>query len=107
MRPRRLHGRGGPMRQPVVVRPLAWSIALLVLTSSATSSATTITEFPDNGSEQLARGGAWVARASDPLAVHFNPAGLAGQRTAVTVQANLSFHDTCFTRVKALSDTTS
>jgi long-subunit fatty acid transport protein len=95
------------MRQPVVVRPFAWSLALLCLTSAATSSATTITEFPDNGSEQMARGGAWVARASDPLAVHFNPAGLAGQRTAVTIQANLSFHDSCFTRVKSANDTTS
>lgn len=76
-----------------------------VLLASADASATNITEFPDNGSEQMARGGAWVARASDPLAVAFNPAGLAGQRTAVSLQANLTLHSSCFTRIKAANDT--
>ena len=47
-------------------------------------------EFPDNGSEQEGRGGAWVARASDPLAAFYNPAGLAGQPTRLTLQANIS-----------------
>src|SRR5689334_7548181 len=68
--------------------------------------ATSVTEFPDNGSEQMARGGAWVARASDPLAAFYNPAGLAGQETRLTVQANLNFASTCFTRVKAANDAT-
>jgi long-chain fatty acid transport protein len=76
--------------------------ALCLVASSA--AATNVTEFPDNGSEQMGRGGAWVARASDPLAVVFNPAGLAGQRTALTAQANLSIQSTCFTRVKAAND---
>jgi long-chain fatty acid transport protein len=67
--------------------------------------ASNVAEFPDNGSEQLARGGAWVARASDPLAAFFNPAGLAGQDTRITLQANLNFHRTCFTRVKSALDT--
>src|ERR1700758_648486 len=60
-----------------------------------------VMEFPDNGSEQEARGGAWVARASDPLATFYNPAGLAGQPTRLTLQANLSMQNTCFTRLKA------
>jgi len=68
--------------------------------------ATNVLEFPDNGSEQMARGGAWAARASDPLAAYFNPAGLAGQRTGLALQANISFGHTCFTRVKAANDTT-
>jgi long-subunit fatty acid transport protein len=63
-------------------------------------------EFPDNGSEQEGRGGAWVARASDPLAAFYNPAGLAGQQTRLTLQANISTQNTCFTRVKAANDTT-
>lgn len=67
--------------------------------------ASDVTEFPDNGSEQMARGGAWFVRASDPLATAFNPAGLAGQRTALTVQANFYIHDSCFTRLKANDDT--
>jgi long-chain fatty acid transport protein len=63
-------------------------------------------EFPDNGSEQQGRGGAWVARASDPLAAFYNPAGLAGQPTRLTLQANLSSQSTCFARIKALGDPT-
>jgi long-subunit fatty acid transport protein len=68
--------------------------------------ATSVEEFPDNGSEQEGRGGAWVARASDPLAAFYNPAGLAGQPTRLTLQSNLSSQRTCFTRVKAANDTT-
>lgn len=67
--------------------------------------ASNITEVPDNGSEQMGRGGAWVARASDPLATTFNPAGLAGQPSRVTIQSSLIFHYTCFTRIKAANDT--
>jgi long-chain fatty acid transport protein len=66
--------------------------------------ATNAEEFPDNGSEQEGRGGAWVARASDPLAAFYNPAGLAGQPTRLTLQANLSSQNTCFARVKAQND---
>ncbi len=68
--------------------------------------ATSVTEFPDNGSEQMGRGGAWVARASDPLAAFYNPAGLAGQDTRVLVDANINISKTCFTRVKATNDAT-
>lgn len=68
--------------------------------------ASNVMEFPDNGSEQMARGGAWVARASDPLATFFNPAGLAGQRSGLTLQANISMQHTCFTRVQSGYDTT-
>jgi long-subunit fatty acid transport protein len=68
--------------------------------------ATSVEEFPDNGSEQEGRGGAWVARASDPLATFYNPAGLAGQPTRLTLQANFTSQHTCFTRVKALNDLT-
>ena len=68
--------------------------------------ATGAIEFPDNGSEQEGRGGAWVARASDPLAAFYNPAGLAGQQTRLTLQANISTQNTCFSRVKAANDKT-
>jgi long-subunit fatty acid transport protein len=75
------------------------------LVSERDARATNVLEFPDNGSEQMGRGGAWVARASDPLAAFFNPAGLAGQRTALTLQGNISFMHTCFTRLKHTDDT--
>lgn len=77
-----------------------------VCSSTVEVFASNVAEFPDNGSEQLSRGGAWVARASDPLATFFNPAGLAGQDTRVTIQNNLIFEHTCFTRVRSLADST-
>ena len=90
------------MRSSLRMRLLV-AVAAIVTTRSAHAS--NVTEFPDNGSEQMARGGAWVARASDPLAAFFNPAGLAGQDSKVTVQANLSLLNSCFTRVSAANDT--
>jgi len=85
------------------------SVAAFVVAAAICSpreaAASNVIEVPDNGSEQMARGGAWVARASDPLATVFNPAGLAGQPSRVTIQSNVNFHHTCFTRVKAASDT--
>jgi long-chain fatty acid transport protein len=79
---------------------------LAVALVATPASATNVTEFPDNGSEQMGRGGAWVARASDPLAAFYNPAGLAGQPTRLTLQGNLVFGQTCFKRIAAPNDTT-
>jgi long-subunit fatty acid transport protein len=85
---------------------LALSVGTCALLEAAPAHASNITEFPDNGSEQMARGGAWVARASDPLATIFNPAGLAGQPTRVTLQNGIIFEHTCMTRVRATGDRT-
>jgi long-chain fatty acid transport protein len=86
--------------------PVAGIISLGICLYGRPAAASSVEEFPDNGSEQEGRGGAWVARASDPLAAFYNPAGLAGQPTRVTVQGNLSMQHTCFTRVKAAGDPT-
>lgn len=77
-----------------------------VLALAAPAVASNVTEIPDNGSEQMGRGGAWVARASDPLATMYNPAGLAGQPTRLTVQVNLPFQVTCFHRTRDALDKT-
>ena len=82
------------------------SAAATCLAFPRAAHATTVMEVPDNGSEQMGRGGAWVARASDPLAVMFNPAGLAGQDTRLTLQANINIMKSCFTRIKSANDTT-
>ena len=82
----------------------ATSAALIVGCWCSLAGATGIVEFPDNGSEQGGRGGAWVARASDPLATFYNPAGLAGQPTRLILQSNINFQSTCFTRLKAKND---
>lgn len=86
------------------MRKFLWGTALALIATPAW--ATNVTEFPDNGSEQMGRGGAWIARASDPLAAFYNPAGLAGQPTRLTLQGNLAFGQTCFTRTAAPNDTT-
>ncbi|MBX3207934.1 MAG: outer membrane protein transport protein [Labilithrix sp.] len=92
-------------------RHALWAASFVVPTFAALvcsprdARASNVTEVPDNGSEQMGRGGAWVARASDPLATTFNPAGLAGQPSRVTIQSSLIFHHTCFTRMKAAGDT--
>src|SRR5580700_8501176 len=84
---------------------LAAVVSLARVLCSREARASSVEEFPDNGSEQEGRGGAWVARASDPLATFYNPAGLAGQPTRLTLQANISTQGTCFSRVKANNDT--
>jgi hypothetical protein len=62
--------------------------------------------YPEQGTEAIARGGAWVARASDPIAIARNPAGLAGQPMRLSIGEDLAFARRCFTRVKAANDTT-
>ncbi|MEO8875013.1 MAG: hypothetical protein ABI461_05450 [Polyangiaceae bacterium] len=84
----------------------AFTLAASLVCTERNAHATNVTEFPDNGSEQMGRGGAWVARASDPLAAFYNPAGLAGQNTRLTIQVNINTSHTCFTRQKAANDTT-
>src|ERR1700679_2670159 len=91
------------MRRPLRVSAAAVLAALTLAPRFA--HATSVEEFPDNGSEQEGRGGAWVARASDPLAAFYNPAGLAGQPTRLILQANFGSQRTCFTRIKASNDT--
>jgi long-chain fatty acid transport protein len=87
-------------------RHAAAASALMSLLCASSAHATGITEFPDNGSEQGGRGGAWIARASDPLAAFYNPAGLAGQPTRMILQSNINFQHTCFDRLKAKNDPT-
>ena len=56
-------------------------------------------EVPDNGTEALGRGGAFVAKADDGTALQYNIAGLARQRgTRITLDLNLIYNDIAFTR---------
>lgn len=94
------------MQRPTRLRGRAlWLSTLLFVFAERDALASNVMEVPDNGSEQMGRGGAWVARASDPLATVYNPAGLAGQPSRVTIQSNILFHETCFTRLQAAGDT--
>jgi long-subunit fatty acid transport protein len=53
-------------------------------------------EIPENGTEVMGRGGAWVARADNPLAAALNPAGLAGLKSGIILNANLTWQAQCF-----------
>jgi len=56
-------------------------------------------EIPDNGTEALGRGGAFVAKADDGEALYYNVAGFARQRgTRLTIDSNFVIHDMAFTR---------
>ena len=56
-------------------------------------------EIPDNGTEALGRGGAFVAKADDPTAIQYNPAGLAQQRgTRVLLDGHLMLSSYSFQR---------
>ena len=93
------------MRTSIRVR-LGLGLSLAAFLGARGAAATTVLELGDNGSEQMGRGGAWVARASDPLAAFYNPAGLAGQETRLTLQGNINIQSTCFSRIKASNDGT-
>lgn len=83
------------------LRSLPVGLALFLATGASAAQS-----YPDEGSEPMGRGGAWVARASDPIAIARNPAGLAGQPLRLSAGEDLAFRHACFTRVKAASDTT-
>jgi long-chain fatty acid transport protein len=62
-------------------------------------------EIPDNGTEALGRGGAFVAKADDPTAIDYNPAGLAGQRgTRVLLDGHVISSSYAFQRFGAYPD---
>lgn len=83
-------------------RDLRWfggaSAALLATSLAGAAGASTGIDSPENGVVQVGRGSAWVAKADDPLAAYFNPAGLARQASGVHVGAHIMLMDRCFTR---------
>lgn len=78
---------------------LAGATALALVATTSAAGASNNYDSPDSGVLQLGRGSAWVARADDPLATYFNPAGLTRQATGIHVGAHLMFLDRCFTRL--------
>ena len=62
-------------------------------------------EIPDNGTEAMGRGAAFVAKASDASAIYHNPAGLARQRgTHLLVNGNVFVHSFEFQRLGTFPD---
>src|SRR5205085_6036839 len=58
-------------------------------------------DSPAAGTAQLGRGGAWVARADDPLAAFFNPAAMVRNPSGTHLGASLLFRSHCFQRLAA------
>lgn len=72
--------------------------ALVAAMTSASGAWANGLEVPDNGSLQVGRGGAWVARADDPMAAFFNPAAMSFQASGVHVGAHIMIQSSCFAR---------
>jgi long-chain fatty acid transport protein len=82
----------------------ALSAALLMLTAPRLAWAGGF-EMPDNGSEALGRGGAFAAKADDPTAIEYNPAGLASQRgTRLLLDGHVIASSYSFQRFGAFPD---
>lgn len=79
-------------------RFLACAAALTVLARADHANASGL-EIPEGGAVGLARGGAVVARPSDPMALSYNPAGILGLAGAqLTLGSNLGSFGQCFQR---------
>jgi long-subunit fatty acid transport protein len=62
-------------------------------------------ELPDNGTQALGRGATFVAKADDPTAIYYNPAGLARQRgTRLLLNGNAYLHSFSFQRTGFFPD---
>jgi hypothetical protein len=70
------------MRAKRIIIGAIGALSSLAMANSAFASGI---ETPDSGTVQLGRGATYVARADDPLAAAFNPAGLAFQKSGVYV----------------------
>ena len=77
----------------------AVSLALCAVLAPAAAQASNGLESPDIGVVQLGRGGAWLARAEDPLAFFYNPAALAWQPHGVHLGMHFLFRSQCFDRL--------
>jgi len=56
-------------------------------------------DTPAGGVRQVGRGGAWVARADDPLAAFVNPAAMVRNANGVHVGSHLMLREHCFERL--------
>lgn len=79
----------------------ALSLAAGSLLSSRAAEASNGLDSPEAGVLQMSRGGAWVARADNPLSAYFNPAAMAFNPSGVHLGAQLLIRSHCFDRLDA------
>jgi long-chain fatty acid transport protein len=82
-------------KQSFAVAAVAAGVAFCASRSALASSPL---EYPDNGSAQFSRAGAWLATANEPIATHYNPAALATQGSGFSIEQQLNFEHTCYDR---------
>ncbi|MCA9624357.1 MAG: hypothetical protein KC731_35285, partial [Myxococcales bacterium] len=80
-------------------RGAALSAALAVLALGKQAEASNGLDSPDAGVLQMSRGGAWLARADNPLSAYFNPAAMAFNPSGVHLGAQLMLRSHCFDRL--------
>lgn len=88
-------------------RPLPVCLALAALAAASAPRAARAGgfEIPDNGTAALGRGGAFVAKADDPTAIMYNPAGLAEQRgTRALLEGHVVISNYSFQRAGVYPD---
>jgi hypothetical protein len=91
----RLRGMRKQHAQSLVLAAAAVGSTLVLAPSAHASNPL---EYPDNGAASFSRGGAWLATANEPIAAHYNPAGLAIQGSGFSIDQNLNFEKVCFDR---------
>ena len=78
-----------------------WACLVVATTATQGAAASNAIDSPEGGTEQISRGGAWVARADTPMAAYYNPAGLVTQSSGASIGAQLMLRSHCFDRVDA------
>lgn len=86
------------MRRGGMRRGGSLGLAVAVLLGAGNAAAENALESPSLGVNQMSRGGAWLARADDPLATYLNPAAIVRNPTGVHLGAQLMFRSQCFDR---------
>ena len=79
-------------------RWLCVAVAASACFVSVEASSSTGLGSPEAGTAHIGRGGAWLARADDPLATYFNPAALVRNPNGVHLGAQLMLRSHCFER---------
>ncbi len=80
--------------------PYVLAVALIGLASTVAPAALASNplEYPDNGAAAFSRGGAWLATGNEPIAAHYDPAALAIQTSAFSIDQNLAYDKVCYSR---------
>lgn len=87
-------------------RLLPLCLGLLLLPVFASTASAGGFDFPSLGTRPLGRGGAFAARADDPLALLYNPANLAAlSGNQLMLNASMAFFDACYTRYSEPTNT--